>query len=134
MRRVIDDSYYAEAERKIMEIVRNIPADKVSKYDWGTYRAKVHLVRAWVEERVSNIKFGKCEHANGIGNNNALEIIYTGNSNEEQICGLFHLTDNMFGSVICWVSDYDETRKTGSRKIHGCDPKSEYDMKYFRFT
>ena len=134
MRRVIDDSYYHVAEDKIMFIVRQIPAEQVSKYDWGTYRAQVHLVRKWVEDRLPEFKFGKCKHAHGIGNNNAFEIIYTGNPNEEQICGLFHLTDNMYGGVICWVSDIDETQKTGSRTIRGCNRNDEYDMKYKRFS
>ena len=35
-----------------------------------------------------------------------------GDPKEEQICGIIHLTNNMFGYHICWVSDIDRDRKT----------------------
>lgn len=120
MRRVIDDFYYNVAEKEIMCIVNNIPAKEVSEYDYGLYRAQVSLIRNYVQKNLKYIRFGKSEHAYDIGNNNAYEIIYTGNPKEEQICGLFHITDNMYGSCICWVSDIDEKRKTISVEIHGC--------------
>ena len=131
MRRVYDDKNYAEISEKIGKILYDIAADEVSEYCYGTYRAKVYLVQEYIAERVP-IKFGRNEHEYGIGNNNAIEIIVT-DGDEEQICGLLHLTDDMFGGVIAWTSDIDEKRKGYQRKIYGCDPKSEYSIKLNRF-
>ena len=121
MRRVIDDSMYDKVAETIMDIVKNIPANKVSKYDYGMYRAQSYKIIEYILERVDNIKFGKSMNTTGIGNNECYEIIYTGNSQEEQICGLIHLTDNMFSSQIVWCSIYDNNEAThGSRTITGC--------------
>jgi len=67
--------------------------------------------------------FGKTEHANGIGNNNATEIIYLGNPNEQQICGLFHCNEDLGSSAFCYVTDIDEKRKSDTITIRGmgCD-------------
>ena len=119
MRRVIDDTKYGVAKKMIVDLLRFVPAHMVSEYSYGMYRAKPYLVRRYLEERLPLIKFGKCEHAHGIGNNNAWEIIYLGNPDEEQICGLFHATDDMYGTAICWVSSYDEDNRTPSCYIKG---------------
>lgn len=124
MRRVIDDTYYEEAAHEIMSIVRNINPKLVSEYDYGTYRAKSILIMAHIKEHVEQIKFGKSLNTTGIGNNEQYEIIYTGNPSEEHICGAIHLTNDMYGSVIIWVSDIDNTTKTPSIKISGANPRS----------
>ena len=83
------------------------------------YRASVSKIRDHIAQELG-IKYGHNEHAHGIGNNNALEIIVSDPcSDEEQVCGLLHLTDDMFGGVICWVSDIDNKRKTQSITIRG---------------
>ena len=115
MRRVYDDSKYCQIRKQIMDVVSLMPASAVSEYSWGTERASVAKIREYVSTRVP-VKYGRNEHAKGIGNNNAIEIIVT-DGNEEQICGLLHLTDDMYGGVICWVSDIDGGRKSNTRKI-----------------
>lgn len=120
MRRVIDDSHYNEVAERIMEIVYEIPAKKVSSYSYGTYRAIGSKIMAYILEHITNVKFGKSCNTTGIGNNACYEIIYTGNEVEEQICGLIHLTDDMFGSEIVWCSSYDDKKAThGTRTIRG---------------
>ena len=121
MRRVIDDSKYNEVAKIIMEIVQGIPANRVSEYEYGMYRAQSYKIREYILERVNNIKFGKSMNTIGIGNNGCYEIIYTGNPQEEQICGLIHLTNDMYGSQIVWCSEYDNGKAThGKREIRGC--------------
>lgn len=135
MRRVIDDTHYEEVKKAITDVLFKIPADKVSEYSYGTYRSEGYLIKKYIFSRVPNIKFGKDMNTTGIGNNSCYEIIYTDfDKEEEHICGLIHLTDNMFGSTICWVSDYDGERKGMTRKITGCDPKSEFDMRTKRYS
>ena len=134
MRRVIDDAHYEEVKKAITDIIFKIPADKVSEYSYGIYRSEGYLIKKYILARVTNIKFGKDMNTTGIGNNGCYEIIYIGNPDEEQICGLIHLTDDMYGNTICWVSDYDEKRKGKTRKIIGCDPKSEYDIRVRRYA
>ena len=135
MRRVIDDSAYKNVANAIMEIVMNIPADEVSEYSYGSYRAESYKIKEYILKRITNIKFGKSMNTTGIGNNGCYEIIYTGNDNEEQICGLIHLTNDMFGSQIVWCSEYDNGSPThGKRQIRGCNGKNEYDVKHCRFA
>lgn len=115
MRRVYDDRHYDIISQEVLSCICDIPAKTVSEYSHGMERAKVHLVREYIAE-MTGLKFGKNEHAYGIGNNNAIEIIVT-DDDEEQICGLLHLTNDMFGGVIAWVSDIDGNRETPSRTI-----------------
>jgi len=117
MRRVIDDSKYPVIARQLCDIIRTLNPSELREYSYGIDRVKVSYVRDAILARSYGIKLGKVEHAHGIGNNNAYEIIYTGNPIEEQICGYLHLTDDMYGGVICWVSDYDGSRTTESRKL-----------------
>lgn len=131
MRRVYDDCKYDEVSTKIMNIIRQIPADRVSEYHYGMYRARTSMIRDYIG-RIVDVKFGKNEHRGGIGNNNAIELIVDSGS-EEQICGLLHLTDDMFGSVICWVSDIDGGRRTETMYIHGCDVKERYKYERANF-
>ena len=115
MRKVYDDKHYEEVSARINKIIERIPAHEVSMYEHGMNRVKVSLVRQYIWERMG-IDFGKNEHAHGIGNNNALEIIVT-EDNEQQVCGLLHLTNDMFGGVYAWVSDIDGNRETPTRHI-----------------
>ena len=131
MRRVYDDKHYEEISEQISKVLFDIPGDEVSEYDYCIYRAQVRLVREYIAKRVP-VKFGRNEHAYGIGNNNSYEIIVT-DGDEEQICGLLHLTKDLYGGVIAWTTDIDEKRKGYRRRIYGCNPKCEYDMRVNRF-
>lgn len=115
MRRVYDDSQYAKISESIRKLIVGIQPEEVSEYCWGMDRVRPGLIRGYLEARLP-VKFGRNEDASGIGNNNALQIIVK-NGSEEQICGLLHLTDDMFGGVYAWVSDIDGGRKTPTRHI-----------------
>lgn len=129
MRRVYDDSLYGEISFIIKHIIDGIDPMDVSEYDYGCYRAQVSKIKDVVLRELKtatgkNIKYGRNDHANGIGNDNAIEVIVESN-NEEQICALLHITDDMYGGCICWVSDIDGKRTTSSRKINGVEPRSK---------
>ncbi len=117
MRRVIDDTMYGPISQRISNVIWSLNPKQLSKYDYGCDRVQVSMVRDAIVSRVPKIRLGKNEHAHGIGNNNAYEIIYTGNPAEEQICGALHLTNDMFGGVYAWVSDVDGGRKTETRHL-----------------
>ena len=132
MRRVYDDSQYQRIAEELEAAFRSINAEEVSEYDYGIYRAKVSKVKDALLRKVGGIKCGKVEHAHGIGNNNAIEIVCLSDPVEEQICGLLHLVDDMYGGIIFWVSDIDGDRQTKHWKVSGCNRKDAYDMKYKR--
>lgn len=135
MRRIIDDTHFEEVKKAITEVIFKIPADEVSKYDYGTYRSQEYLIKNYIFSRVPNIKFGRDMNTTGIGNNGCYEIIYMDFEHEEEhICGLIHLTNDMYGGTICWVSDYDNNRKCKSRRICGCNPKDEGSVKRLRYA
>jgi hypothetical protein len=134
MRRVIDDTCYEVKAKEIAKVISSIPADEVSKYDYGTYRAQRSMIIDRILKEIKNIKLGKDMNTTGIGNNWCRELIYTGNEKEEQVFGVIHSTNNMFGSEIVWVSDYDGNRCKGKRQIHGCDPNSKYQIQMFRWA
>ena len=122
MRRVYDDKHLDEAMEKVIplfEFVKKNPS-LFSEYDIGHRSMVVGKIRDYIFDNLDYNGFpcfaGKTEHAYGIGNNNAIEIIYAGEE-EQQICGLLHLTDDMFGGVSAWVSDIDKTRKTPTYKF-----------------
>ena len=117
MRRVIDDAMYPAIAAKVSKAIQAIHPAACREYSMGMDRVRVSIVRDEIVRRVPQIRIGKNEHAYGIGNNNAYEIIYTGNPTEEQICGLLHLTNDMFGGVYAWVSDVDGSRKTDTRHL-----------------
>ena len=118
MRRVYDDKHLDEVMEKVIplfEFVKKNPS-LFSKYDYGKKRVQVYDVKNYIFDNLDYNGFpcfaGKNEHAYGIGNNNAIEIIYAGEE-EQQICGLLHLTAHIYGGgVSAWVSDIDEQRKT----------------------
>jgi|GEM_PF-6022411 len=128
MRRVIDDTQFEAARDTFMSAFREIPAADVSKYGYGMYRAEVSEIRTALSKRVPNYMLGQKKP--DIGNNNAIEIIYTGDEKEQQVCGLLHLTDDMFGGVICWVTDIDEQRWSERYIIRGIDRNSDYDRRF----
>ena len=108
MRRVYDDSMIAKAVEGIDIGMQLLDCKSVCKYKWSDTRADVGLIKSYLSEYIGrNFKFGNTSHAYNIGNNNAIEIIYTGNPAEEQICGLLHLIDDMFGGVYVYVTDID---------------------------
>ena len=117
MRRVFDDTQYNKISKAIDEVLHGIDRDGVSKYEFGCMRSQCSLIMKEIIIAVPDIKWGRNCNTTGIGNNRCYEIIYTGNENEEQIVGLIHLTDNMYGRHICWVSDIDGKRNTESVKI-----------------
>lgn len=117
MRRVIDDTMYQEVASQIHKVIQRLNPAYLREYSYGMDRVQISKVYTAIIKDVQHIQLGKNSHAYGIGNNNSYEIIYTGNPAEEQICGLLHLTDDMFGGVIAWVSDVDGLRKTEMRKL-----------------
>ena len=123
MRRVIDDKHYETIAQQIADAFLRIDPASVSEYSYGTWRSRGSKIKSKVLEQVPNIKFGRDMNTTGIGNNECYEIIYTGNKEEEEICGLIHLTDNMYGSTSCWVSDYDNKRSTHGYSIPGREPR-----------
>ena len=123
MRRVIDDAHYEEVKKMVMNVIFEIPAEKVSKYEYGKYRAQEDLIMKYILKELSGvIKFGKDMNDTGIGNNACYELIYLGDPKEEQVCGIIHLTNDMYGNIICWVTDYDEERESITRTIRGREP------------
>lgn len=120
MRRVYDDTFFEEVKIHLTEALEDIALNPktVTKYSYGMNRAEVYEIRKRLES-VYGYKFGKNEHAHGIGNNNAIELIVETDYDEEQICGLLHLTDDMFGSVLAWITDIDGERRTRTIKIKG---------------
>lgn len=118
MRRVYDDKNLDEAMEKVIplfEFVKKNPS-LFSEYDIAHRSMVVGKIRDYIFDNLDYNGFpcfaGKTEHAYGIGNNNAIEIIYVGEE-EQQICGLLHLTAHIYGGgVSAWVSDIDEQRKT----------------------
>lgn len=116
MRRVIDDMMYKKLSDNIMYFLDRMDTKTVSVYRNGMDRMSVPKVREYIVDCFKRlevpVKFGKTEHAYGIGNNNAIEIIWCGEEKEEQICGLLHLNTDMFGGMYCHCSDIDEENTT----------------------
>ena len=104
MRRVYDDTMYHKLASGITSVLYDIERKDVERYG----RSVRSLILDKVFEKVSDIKLGKNVNTTGIGNNWKCELIYTGNPEEEQIFGILHMTDNMYGAIICWMSDIDE--------------------------
>ena len=125
MRRVIDDEHYLEVSEQIARAINNINPGSVSDYSYSSWRANGNKILNAIKNSVKDIKWGKYMNTTGIGNNASYEIIYLGNPKEEQICGIIHVTDDMYGSQICWVSDYDGKRSTKSRTIPGREPSTQ---------
>jgi hypothetical protein len=108
---------YNEVAAVVNGVIQTINPNQVSEYSWGTNRASESLIKSEILNKTCHIKFGRDVNNTGIGNNACYELIYTGNEVEEQIVGLFHCTDDMYGGMICWVSDIDDGRSTKSRTI-----------------
>lgn len=118
MRRVYNDSQYDYISNRIMEIISQIDSRDVSEYDYGMERVRGSLIQEKIERLCNTFKFQKAPCTYGIGNNQVREIIYTPmDCEEEQICGLLHMTDDMFGREICWCSDIDGNRRTNSIEL-----------------
>ena len=118
MRRVYDDTQYDYVSNRIMHIISQINPREVSEYDYGMERVQSTLIQDKIERLCHTFKFHTAPCTYGIGNNEVREIIYAPlNCEEEQICGLLHMTDDMFGGQICWCSDIDGDRCTCSVKV-----------------
>ena len=119
MRRVYDDENYEDLSEDIMRILDYLSANPsfVQEYDYSMMRSNRSKIKKYIEENVENVKIGRSVNTTGIGNNGAYEVICIGNEEEEQIFGILHLTNNMFGRHICWMSDIDGGRKYDSIKI-----------------
>lgn len=118
MRRVYDDKHLDEAMEKVIPLFKFVKKNPslFSEYDIAHRSMVVGKIRDYIFDNLDYNGFpcfaGKTEHAYGIGNNNAIEIIYAGEE-EQQICGLLHLTAHIYGGAVsAWVSDIDEHRKT----------------------
>lgn len=120
MKRVYDDTQYEYAANRIMDVISTINPSEVSKYDYGCYRAKYYLIQRKIEESCSSFVFRNVPCTHGIGNNQVREIIYAPDGFiEEQVCGLLHMTDDMFGREICYCTDIDGNRSTKHITIEG---------------
>lgn len=134
MRRVIDDTHLEEVANEIMGIIKCMPADEVSKYSWGMYRAERDKILDYVFGHTDlPIKLGENKNTSGIGNNWKRELIWTGDEKEEQICGILCLIDDMYGNIYAYITSIDGNNVGNRRKIFGCDPKYEYDREHKRF-
>lgn len=118
MKRIYDDAHYAQVASSIDDALLSIDPYDVCRYDNGVVRAQRNLIVAAIFGHVRGIKLGRDCNTTGIGNNWAHELIFTGDE-YEQICGILHLTFDMFSSIICWVSDIDGKRRTESVIISG---------------
>lgn len=58
MRRIYDDTHLEEIGDFITNTIRTIPAETVSMYDYGTYRAQVHKVSETIQKSLDK-KFSK---------------------------------------------------------------------------
>lgn len=139
---IIDDEHFIDVADCITEAIHNLPADAVSKYDNGTYRAQPNLIRNSIQEALDNefghetVTFRNTYHAHNIGNNNRIEIIFhDASKNEEQMCGYLNINQGLYGECYAFVTDIDDKRcEFASRKINGCDKTSSYDVSHFRFS
>lgn len=116
---VYDDSHLEEVATDILKVLKRIPANEVSEYDWGMYRVQRDKVISYIFDHIKvPCKLGKSTNTTRIGNNWKKELIYTGNPEEEQICGDLCLIDNMYGSIIAYIVDIDGNRVGNSIEIH----------------
>lgn len=112
MRRVYDDSKFDLAKQCITNAYKDMRFEDVSRHENYTDRVRVDLMKSFILDYFNGqFKYGHTTHAHGIGNNNAIEIIYVGDPTEEQICGLLHLTQGMYGEAYMFVTDIDGNRK-----------------------
>lgn len=122
MRRVYDDHMYEATKNAICAAFNRINPRSVSEYDYGAYRANVgrikNAVLSILNRNGEKYMLGRVEHAHGIGNNNAIEVIYLGD-NEQQICALMNINSDLYGGCFCYVTDIDGKRKSPTTKIIG---------------
>lgn len=139
---IIDDEHFIDIADCITEAIHNLPADAVSKYDNGTYRAQPILIRNSIQEALDNefghetVTFRNTYHAHNIGNNNRIEIIFhDASKNEEQMCGYLNINEGLYGECYVYVTDINDNRgEFALRKITGCDKNSNFDMSRNRFS
>lgn len=134
MRRVIDDTHLEEVVEEIQSIIKNMPSDEVSEYEYGTYRAQTKKIVEYIFDHITiPVKLGENKNTTGIGNNWQKELIWIGDPKEEQICGILCLINDMYGSIFFYIKNIDNQLVSNKRKIRGVNPRSEYD-RAFRFS
>lgn len=121
---VEDDEKFPEAEKLITDAVSEMDTKAVSKYEYGDTRAKVSLIREYLEKRISgrlfHIDTNRVEHAYDIGNNNEYPLVFhkelPDGSFEEQTCGYLELNSDVYTSVYLILSNI-ERNAVYQRKI-----------------
>ena len=91
----------------------------VSKWSYGMDRVETALVKKHLNALFSDTNFeigNDVYHENGIGNNNRYPVYYNA-PNEKQQVGYINLINNMYGSVIVYVTDYNQTKHGKSYKL-----------------
>ena len=96
----------------------------MTKYSYGIDRVEVNLVREQIAKFFSSTRFqiGKdCYHAHNIGNNNRYTVYFAADG-ELQFAGYLNLIDNMYGSVLVYVTDHLDHKRTSTYRLsrYGC--------------
>ena len=115
MRRVYDDTMLqALANKMITKLAECTESKALCEYSYGTDRASTWKIRDLMLSAVDNVIIGNDQNHTNIGNNWCRELVYTGDEKEQQIFGLLHITDDMYGGCYVWVSDIDGNRVTNT--------------------
>lgn len=118
MRRVYDDTMLKElANKMITKLAECTEPKTLCERRWGDDRASTNKIYDLMMSAVENVILGNDHNHTGIGNNWCHELIYTGNEKEQQIFGLLHITDDMYGGCYVWVSDIDGNRVTNTYMV-----------------
>lgn len=119
MRRVYDDIMLTDiAPRMIQALIDCKNTRNLCKYDYGSMRAQTSKIKDLMVNSVEYVMIGANANHTSIGNNWCHELIYTGNATEQQIFGLLHITNDMYGSCIVWISDIDGNKITPSYTVN----------------
>ena len=140
--KITDDEHFVDVADCITSAIRELPADVVSKYENGTYRATPNLIHDYIQSALDMkfgegvVSFGELYHKHNIGNNNREEIIFHDvKNNEEQMCGYLNINKGLYGECYVYVTDINDNRgEFALRKITGCDKNSNFDMSRNRFS
>lgn len=112
--RIIYDDKYANMFVKILhEKLQKINPKSITQYEWGMERAQIHLIKQSLNDSIASqhMEIGnKADHAYGIGNNNAYPVYYKNDPQETQIMCYINMNDDGFGSVIIYVTDFNNNK------------------------
>lgn len=103
-----------ELTQKVIELfykTLDVDAMRRKSYCNNDYQNSFNLFQKKVEQL--GLKYGKCYHANGIGNNNEYPILLVeydqdGFLVEREVCKFFYMT-GIYGGVEAFIRDYDGT-------------------------